>query len=88
MLMDAHSHTAGGTVKARVSGNGRVYYHPLTQYMKCKGSLSERFECNPDFDLQLVLCQVCKLGSEIKQPDRGARSSNEVVELEGRQQVW
>ena len=64
------------------SGNGRVYYHPLTEYMKCKGSLSERFEYNPDFELQFVLCQVCKLGSEIKQPDRGARSSNKVVELE------
>ena len=50
--------------------------------MKCKGSLLERFECNPDFELQFVLCQVCKLGSEIKQPDRGARSSSEVVELE------
>ena len=56
--------------------------------MKCKGSLSERFECNPDFELQFVLCQVCKLGSEIKQPDRGARSSSEVVELECLQQVW
>ena len=56
--------------------------------MKCKGSLSERFECNPDFELQLVLCQVCKLGSEIKQPDRGARSFSKVVELECLQQVW
>ena len=55
--------------------------------MKCKGPLSERFECNLDFDLQFVLCQVCKLGSEIKQPDRGARSSNEVVDLECLQQV-
>ena len=35
-----------------------------------------------------MLCQVCKLGSEIKQLDRGARSSNEVVELECLQQVW
>ena len=56
--------------------------------MKCKGSLSERFECNPDFELQFVLCQVCKLGNEIKQRDRGARSPNEVVELESLQQVW
>ena len=35
-----------------------------------------------------MLCQLCELGSEIKQPDRGVRSSSKVVELEWLQQVW